>query len=36
VGDAKIYRIIKALERTAGEGNFDYMVGFGDLGFMTE
>jgi len=32
----KIDRILKALMRTAGEGNFDYMVGIGDADFFEE
>jgi len=34
--DKKINRIIGALMRTAGEGNFDYIVGVGDSNFFEE
>jgi len=29
-------QIVQTLERTAGEGNFNYMVGFGDADFVDE
>ncbi len=29
-------QIVQTLERTAGEGNFDYIVGFGDADFVDE
>ncbi len=34
--DKKIDRIIEALMRTAGEGNFDYLIGVGDPDFFEE
>ncbi len=34
--ERKIDRIIRTLERTAGEGNFDYLVGMGPAGFFDE
>jgi len=32
--ERKIKRILQTLERTAGEGNFNYLIGFGDTEFF--
>jgi hypothetical protein len=34
--ERKIKRILHTLERTAGEGNFNYVVGLGDADFLEE
>lgn len=34
--ERKIKRILQTLERTAGEGNFNYVISFGDADFLEE
>jgi hypothetical protein len=34
--ERKIQRILQTLERNAGEGNFHYVIGFDDAGFIEE
>jgi len=34
--ERKISLALKTLERTAGEGNFDYLIGFGDTDFFDD